>query len=705
MRNEHTAAGARNILFITLVVILGGLYFSLSYNGVLFLPDEGATAYHFEKATEGAVQHRDFYSVYGMAYYLVGKALFGLFGAKLIVLRIFTVVVKLMIAVMIYLVGIHLMSRGFAFLGAMGFIIWWADPFVTTPLYLYPAHLSQLFGLLSVLLVLAFVKSDRKLFVLFAGVAVGLNSLFKPNVGVFNLMALFLFFIYREALLNLSQESRTRDAEEARRGFPYGEIGLTVELTIMLCAIIVMFRIFSQFGFDLIVFSYFLLPIFLTVISIMGLGIESLRIAGDRTLAWRNFKETFLIHWLLAAGFALCQLLQIAYFAGNQALGDFFNMLDSASEYYSGYAVLFWEGWKIIALSAASLIVVFIFSVVIKRTVASGARAKIFLAGAALLVVAAAPVYWLMQRFIPGRHAFAAWSVPMLCSLLISLFLAFRYSRESVRSKHVSSSLGLTLVCFYASANFLDAFPKVDLGHCFMVLPPVLVLFGFLAQRLYECWKDYLDSALPRAGKALASVITGVLLLEIFVPSLMMMLMFQFLIVPSAERGLHLYGGKLALAPRYRPNVRRAEGMALHMFRDNYWPPLVDPEMFDFFELTKRVIAITKKEDKIFSTMTSGLMLFFLADRDSVSDIANCYVWQTSMGTTSSAAIKDFSDRDLLQTLSADMPKAIIVEQGPKNDLETKRFIENWPITWSFIKTNYRIAESVGAYRIYVPAR
>jgi hypothetical protein len=269
-------------------------------------------------------------------------------------------------------------------------------------------------------------------------------------------------------------------------------------------------------------------------------------------------------------------------------------------------------------------------------------------------------------------------------------------------SKNATGVFGFSLVCFYAASNFLDAFPKVDLGHCFMVLPPVLVLFGFLAQLLYDRWKDYLDSAIPRAGKAVAGAITGIFLLQIFLPSLILMLMFQFLIVPSAEKGLRLYRGKLALAPRYHSSIPRAKGIALHALRENYWPPLVDPETIVFLEFAERVIATTKKEDKLFSTMTSALMLYFLADRDSVSDIANCYVWQTAMGTTTSDAIKEFTDLDLLEIMRTGRPRAFLVEEGA---FETERFKKSWPITWNFMMSNYRLAESVGAFQMYVPAR
>ena len=93
-------------------------------------------------------------------------------------------------------------------------------------------------------------------------------------------------------------------------------------------------------------------------------------------------------------------------------------------------------------------------------------------------------------------------------------------------------------------------------------------------------------------------------------------------------------------------------------------------------------------------------MLYFLADRDGVWDKANCYVWQTVEGTTTSKAFKDFSDRDLVRVLEQDAPKAVVVEE---ESIETKRFMANWPHAWNFIILNYRPAEKIGPFLIYTP--
>jgi hypothetical protein len=292
------------------------------------------------------------------------------------------------------------------------------------------------------------------------------------------------------------------------------------------------------------------------------------------------------------------------------------------------------------------------------------------------------------------------WSVPLIFAVLASLYLACRDSLKCVKGENLVGSLGALLASFYAVLNLLDAYPKVDLGHFFMIMPPVFILFGFLAQRLYDSWNDYLGDAFLRARCIVGGTITGLIALGIFLPSLFMMFMFQVLIVPSAHGGFHLPEGGLSLVPSYSAGLERAEGIRVHALDDAYWPPLVVPETKDFFAAAKRVSEITGIDEKVFSTMASGLMLFFLSDRDSIWDKANCYVFQTVTGVTTANALKDFSDGELARLLEREKPGAIVVE---RDHAETRRFMLNFPATWSLITTHYRIAESVGPFQIYIP--
>jgi len=695
----HATAKGRRLALCILVVVIGAVYFSLSYTGVFYPPDEGATAYHFEKSVEGAIQHRDFYSVYGMAYYVLGKALFNLFGQSLIVLRTFALVLRLALAALIFSIGLRLVRPSFAFFGALGFIVWWGDPFIATPSYLYPAHVSQLLGLLSILFALSYLKNGRNLFVLLAGVAAGLSSLFKPNVGAFNLIALFLFFLVREMVRDLSDDPAESGAEASSSGIPIGRVGVMLEFGATAGVGMILLVLLGKFGFDAASFIFSLLPFYLAIILPLILGIKVLRVPGGDALLWKNQKDTIRVFFLLGGGFLFCQILQVAYFARHGALRDFLHMLNTATSYYSHYAIPFWGGASIVIACGVALLIALSFSFAIWTTADFGARWKICLASVAMLAAAALPAAWYVRQNIPARHHFTMWSIPLGFSLFASLFLIYRSSlKRSIRADDPEFS-GLSLVTIFSATNLLDAYPKVDPGHFMMVMPPVLVLFAFLAQRFYDLWKGYLRTVLPRAGGVIAGALIGMIALGIFLPSLSMMVKFYALIIPTSDGGHRLYDGRLTRVPRYPAGIERAKGIAIHTFGDRHWPPLVEPKVRYFFEVAKRISEITQEDDKLFATTTSGLMLYFLADRDSMSDTANCYVWQTAMGTTTSNLIAGFSDQDLTRLVHTEKPRAIIVEEG---DIETERFIANWPMAWSFIVANYRLSENVGPFQIYI---
>jgi len=696
---------ARRLAIALLVVVIGAAYFSLTYKGVFFPPDEGATAYHFEKSAEGAIQHRDFYSVYGMAYYVLGKALFNLFGASLTVLRTFTLVVKLALAALIFLIGLRLARPAFAFLGALGFIIWWGDPFIATTSYLYPAQISQLLGLLSVLFVLMYLGNDRRVLVLLAGTAAGMSSLFKPNVGVFNLTALCLFFLLREMMLDLGEETVEPREGETSAGIPIGRIGVAVELGGAVGVGVMLYVLFAGFGFDAPSFVFSLFPFYLAIACFLAIGIRVLKGPMGDALIWNRQKDTIKAFLLLVAGFLSCQLLQVIYFARHGALRDFFGMLNTAADYYSGYSIPFWGGMNIVIACEIALLIALALPFVARATAGFDPKRKIPLALIVMLLTALVPLLWYMRQSTPLRHHFTMWSVPLGFLLFASMFIVWRESRRPGSRRPGSGQDGLdissfSLIAIYASANLLDAFPKVDPGHFMMVMPPVFVLFAFFAERFHDLLKDYLGPELPGIGRAVAGASTGMLTLGIFLPSLFMMASFQFLILPSPDGGYRLHEGKLSLVPRYPADLDRAKGIAVHTFGDRHRPPLVEPKARYIFDVARRVSAITREGDKLFATTTSSLMIYFLADRDGISDSANCYVWQTAMGTTTSDRIGDFSDRELAQLIHTERPAAIIVEEG---DIETQRFMANWPTAWNYAMSAYRLSEKVGPYQIFVP--
>jgi hypothetical protein len=677
----------------------------LSYDGVFFAPDEGASVYHFEKAAEGAIQHRDFYSVYGAAYYVLGKTLFRLFGFNLLVIRKFVLLVKLAIAILIYCIGVRLMRPGFAFLSAMGLAIWWGDPFIATPTFIYPAQIGQALGLLSILFFFMSLKNNRLRYMLLAGMAGGLSSLFKPNVGLFNLLALHFFVFEREMLFDLTPSSRDIGSDDKPLKLPLGKIGIAVELGGIMAAATILLGLFAKFRFDLATFVYALLPFYLVIAYLLLLGIRSLQIRSEGSILWENHKHAIRSHLLLGTGFLVWQLVQVAYFAGHGALGDFYRMLTTATSYYSSYALPLWQGMNIIFMVGGILLISIALKAVMSKASGWNNQSRILSVAVAVLLISVLPLSWYLSLDNPSRLHFLVRVSLMSFSLLVGLYLSYKEIPGGEHKNGTPDLPGLSLIAIFSAVNLLDAFPKVDPGHIVMVMPPFFILFGILAQRFYDFWRGFLGIENSRAGKRVADALICILVLGIFLPSFFMMAAFNFLMIPSqGGTGWRLYNGRLTPVPRYPAGIERAEGLAIRTFvsEGNYWPPLADPKTIDLFNLAKRVSVITREEDSLFSTMSSALMLYFLADRDSVSDEANCYVWQTGMGTTTSEEIAGFSDLDLTRIIDTKRPAAIIVEKG---GIETELFTRNWPSTWSFIISHYFPAEQIGPFQIYVPEK
>ena len=704
MRNRDSAPIARHVVFLLLIVVLGTLYFLLSFNSVFFAPDEGATVYHFQKAAEGAVQHRDFYSVYGVGFYIFGGALFKIFGPGIIVTRVFVLLLKLAMAVLMYFVALRLVRPGFAFLGCLGFVIWWGDPSVPTPTFFYPSHISQLLGLLCVMLFFIYERHPRKLLIALAGLAVGLSCLFKPTMGILSLMAFFLFFFAREMLLDLRKTSSKSADGSPRQGEFLARAGIIVELAGMVGVAGVLFILVGGYGFDFPTFIFFLLPIYCVFSFVVIQGIRVLFNAYPDGILWKHHRETLVSCLILGGGVLLWQALQAGYFVGRQALGDFLHMLATAGDYYEGAARHLYEGTGIVTVCGGALLVILLVWAIMRITSSAGPRGKMVVALAATSVSLLAPISWYIWLNSIYRYHFIIWATAITISLLVSLFIVYRDSLRSLKEEDVTSLFGLLLVTVYAAANLLDAYTIIDTGHISQVLPPFLILLACLGQRFYDSWKKYMGAAIPGVGKIAAGAMTGILGVGLLLPSLYMMFMFRFITVPTSDRRWRLYEDKLATVPRSPVMLERARGISIHTLDGFIWIPPECPKTRQFLDVAGRVSKITRDDDLVFSTMGSSLMLYFLAERDGLSGAANCYVWQTVMGMTSSKALKEFSDTDLTDLIKEKQPAVIVVEDSEKTyAIETERFIANWPQSWSFILAHYHAAESIGPFNLYVP--
>jgi hypothetical protein len=599
--------------------------------------------------------------------------------------------------VFIFLIARKISRPTFAFLSAIGFIIWWGDPLIATNTYLYPTQISQFLGIVSIYLILLFFENNRIRFVALAGLCLGLSSLFKPTIIVFHLMALFFTFFARELLLDLA-ENRQVEQEHNLPKFSPPKIWMALLFLLSVSGVTLLSAVVLKFGLDGLFVTFFLLPNWLIVIYLSNLFLKALRLPDTMALR-RRAGETFTIFLLLGGGMLFWQLAQIAYFTKAGALGDFFHMLLTASAYYGDFA-LHLGGTTILLTCCAIMAIVAFFFFATRATISSGKRSKIVMASIALITAISPFVLWYVFQDIPRTYHIFAWYASVICPLLLGLLLVFKDTSKTAARENQRLPLGLLLISLFAATNLLDAFPRPDVGHISTTVLPLFILFGYLAERHYDYWKKYLLLEFPRAARYVAASLTGLLGAGVFFSSLVMMFMFQFLVLTS-KSGLSLYDGKLTRVPHYHVANERAKGITLHVF-DPYYigPPVSPPHTKLFFELVQEISEITRPDDKVFGAMSSGLMLSFLTERPNIGGTENCYMFQTLIGAAKSEDYDDFSDQDFTRSIQTQRPAAIVLQEG---ELEKKRFVANWPITWNFISNNSNLYKEMGPFEILVP--
>lgn len=151
--------------------------------------DEGLILVHATRVAQGAVLHRDFYANYGPAQFYILAGLFKLFGASVLVERVWDTIVRAMIVAIAFLIVQRATSRHGGFLAAGLVLIWMCF----LGYYAYPVFPALLFALLGTLCLLPLFGDCRSQPLLFSsGLCIGVSVLFRYDVGFYTFAALTL---------------------------------------------------------------------------------------------------------------------------------------------------------------------------------------------------------------------------------------------------------------------------------------------------------------------------------------------------------------------------------------------------------------------------------------------------------------------------------------------------------------------------------
>lgn len=192
-RAGDTAAGDRSgaatlaLLAVSFAALLLG-----ADGSAINVYDEGDVLYGARRVLDGAAPYRDFWAIYGPAQYWVVAALFKLLGTSILTERIWDSLVRAALAATTYWLARRLAGRNMALVVWLLTLGWlWLVKF-----YGYPLLPAALFGLLAVAHLLGRSdKSTPRWTAFVAGVLAGLAAIFRPDIGVYTLLAAAIWMV------------------------------------------------------------------------------------------------------------------------------------------------------------------------------------------------------------------------------------------------------------------------------------------------------------------------------------------------------------------------------------------------------------------------------------------------------------------------------------------------------------------------------
>jgi len=171
-----------NRMFFYLLMLCQFLYLLFGINWDLNVYDEGFTVYGAARVLNGDVPYRDFWTIYAPGQFYVLAGLFKLFGSSILVERIYDVLVRLALSVIVYLIAVKLTSRRIALIPWFIVTLWLGS----CGFYSYSVFPALAFSLLSVFCLLNYISQKRASWLIISGFAVGITTIFRHDLGFYS---------------------------------------------------------------------------------------------------------------------------------------------------------------------------------------------------------------------------------------------------------------------------------------------------------------------------------------------------------------------------------------------------------------------------------------------------------------------------------------------------------------------------------------
>lgn len=213
---EQSAARSRERLkdFLAATVATGAavLAFGFLFNRATVLSYSiGYNLYGAERVLAGEVPYRDFHTLYPPATLYLNAALFKLFGTSRYSAMLGVLAFRVLTILMLYVAGRQIMSRSWAMAAALLSLLWLRP---NGAFKAVPMQYGALFLALALFLLLKRESRHKTVYILLAGIALALLTLFKHNIGAFALVGYFAFIILERGSLR-KHEGDTKSFQKA----------------------------------------------------------------------------------------------------------------------------------------------------------------------------------------------------------------------------------------------------------------------------------------------------------------------------------------------------------------------------------------------------------------------------------------------------------------------------------------------------------
>jgi 4-amino-4-deoxy-L-arabinose transferase-like glycosyltransferase len=690
MRTETKRAA---YIFGILVITFAAAYFLLTFDRTLNTSDEGYLLYNVQKTADGQLPHRDFYDDYGPASYWLGAGLFKLFGCRILVVRVFMVILKTSMALLVFLVGVRFLPPLFAFLGSVLFTLNWGDPLIGALNVLYAGHLNHFLALLGMVLVLRYTATGNRRWLFGTSVCVGLSMLFKFPTAVIDFLGFALFLCLREQ--GTPRPASDSAVAEKPPSQPMLQLLRALKLLGMAGVLIFYCGYLSGPHIDLYYFFLFLLPLFLILTHMLVAELSLLRrVKAEAALQnWRGLRSVYTdIAVLLSAPIALVATILIFYALAGGLTELMYDTIELPRYLKFHYALA--DRKSIAALTA----VIVLGAIVFIRLGAVFESRNPYLRNlfVAILVFAllllpvfgiAAPLHYRIWHKLATHTLLSA-------ALLTGVFLfRIRWLEHRCREADREAFLALGLTLIIASQCSLMIFLRADETHVTVNSTVIFLLAAYVLWQLHRG----LQRLVPKALKPLAILAALACLAMLAIPLGWSM---KILYRPFAARLGADARARPGIGPHglLTPDAPRAAGLTLPL-GETHTPPLHHLLFVDMDRTINFIRDNTRPEEKIF-LLCADQTIYFLAERESVLQKRNYFVYLANVELIDRTYTGKLTDEEMRERIRSSRPRFII--QTPEY-ADTMRFKRVWPTTSAFIESAYEIDRVFGVFEVWKP--